>query len=601
MLEVSNTKYSKAVAGVLLALGKFNAATKQLKIQTRKAGTDLRKLVISTNWLDTIGLHEGRLIKEQVIGNGQGMIITPAQFGDTAVKKVYGRSYKNRNTERETMLQIASQKVLDEAIGDAERVHITFLKEQVVIKPIHAAECTSTEGVTFHIEQDQYSGVVEALEVIKQKRFAEIQYSADSGAEEDIVMLFSIQLRRMGYVITQEGGIYRANKAEATNFKPLEVQTQKDRIRFDFKNPTSVFAACTSGVDVYAMEQEGFKTNTILEYRPQEARDTTDKTELGAINAACASEHVSVVINEDIYEFDAANLSTELRSELNGNIFHISVQCDDFSSLKTHAQRQQAIENLSTTQDMVFPALSIIKEVNPSIVVLENVANFEGSAAHKVFTSRLSSLGYTIYSEILNAKDFNGLTGRARCFVVATKLPVPFSMPQKEERRVFAGALVDYALQNNLVRDVTHTVSVQKGIETGRIRTLTRDKSVAPTLTKSQARQTKDSCYIEVDNHYYLPSEEIQKLLMGIAPEFDFVAGNAEERTEMIGQSVDIPTHSKLMRQVKNHIKLFLELVKERVAAKANQPTVKVEQATPVNVPAPKPAPALSNRFAVMF
>lgn len=572
MLDLSNAKYANVVSKVLLALGKFKAATKQLKVQAVKAGTPQRKLVISTNWLDLIGLYEGRLVKETVLGQGEGLLVTPAQIGDAEVKKVYGRNYKNRATERESLLHIASQKKLLEAIGDAERVHITFSKEQVLIKPIHNAQVLEGEGATYRITENGYAGMVEAIEVIKQKRFAEIQYSADEEVDANAVMLFGVQLRRMGYTVEQTAAGFVAKLATATRFTPLQPIIKRQPINFDYKNPKSVFAACTSGIDIYAMEREGFKTRSILEWRPQEARDTTDKTEVGAVNAACASKNASLIINEDIYAFDMANLASDLALEMKcNNIFHVSVQCDDFSSLKTHAQRQQAIENLSTTMDMIFPALTIIKTVNPSVVVLENVANFSGSIAHTIFSERLMSLGYKVYSEVLNAKDYNGYTGRARCFVVASKLPVPFSMPQKEERTVHAGALVDFALQNNMARDVSHTVSVKKGIETGRIRVLTRDKSAAPTLTKSQSRQTKDSCYFYADGKYYLPNEDLQKIMMGIGIDFNFVAGTAEDVSEMIGQSVDVPTHSKLMRCVHNHIVSFLLAVKKHLELKRQQ------------------------------
>ena len=571
MFDLATAKHSKLVSKVLLALGNLKAVTKQLKLQSRKAGTDQKKLVISTNWLDAIGLYEGRLVTETVLGDGQGIAITPAKLGDTEVKKVYGRSYKNRATERETLLQLASQRKLQRALGDAERVHITFSNEQVLIKPIFDAPADEGQGAVFQLDQYGYAGMVEAIEIIKQRRFAEVQFSATAEFDATAAMLFGVQLRRLGYQVVEDNGNYCAKLGKAHSFVPLQPVLSRQPFRFDFKNPKSVMAVCTSGVDVFAMEQENFKTKAILEWRPQEMRDKVDKTELGAINAACASKHATLIINEDIYAFDINNLAAELQRELKTNIFHVSVQCDDFSSLKTHAQRQQAIENLSTTMDMIFPALSLIKRVNPAVVVLENVANFAASTSHEIFNATLKSLGYNVYSEVLNAKDFNGYTNRARCFVVASRLPAPFSMPQKEIRKVHAGDLVNMALQNNWLRDVSHTVSVKKGIETGRIRLLTADKSVAPTLTKSQSRQTKDSCYFYSDGKYYLPNETMQRIMIGFNPEFDFVAGNAEEISEMIGQSVDIPTHSKLMRQVHQHIVNFLRRVKAIVEAKNQQ------------------------------
>lgn len=591
MLDLSSDKYSKAVSGVLLALGKFKAATKQLKIQRVKAGSQERKLVISTNWLDAIKLHEGRLIKEAIIGAGQGFVITPATLGDTGAKKVYGRSYKNRKNERESQLQIKSQKSLDVALGDAERVHITFSLERVEIKPItHAEGALTSEGVSYELNQDAYSGVVEAIEIIKQKRFAEVVYAVKDGVDEDLATLFSIQLRRLGYTITEHNGEYRASLGQAMSFSALKPNMSPHKTRFNFKAPASVFAACTSGVDVRAMECEQFQTKAILEWRPQEARDNADKTEIGAINAACLSQHAELVINEDIYAFDLNNLSETLMGSLNTNVFHISVQCDDFSSLKTHALRQKAIEELSTTQDMIFLAIALVRKLKTPVVVLENVANFASSTANKVFTAAMRSFGYRVYTDILNAKDYNGLTNRARCFIVCSKLPVSFEFPAKQARTVDASYLIDMALSNGMLRDVSHTVSVRKGIETGRIRTLTRGKDVAPTLTKSQSRQTKDSCYFEVDGQYYLPSNDLMKIMMGMNNGFDFVAGTSEEISEMIGQSIDVPTHSQLMIKVREHILSFVKAFKAHAGA-LTRPATLPQMVEPVHC----------NRFAVMF
>jgi DNA (cytosine-5)-methyltransferase 1 len=73
---------------------------------------------------------------------------------------------------------------------------------------------------------------------------------------------------------------------------------------------------------------------------------------------------------------------------------------------------------------LFFDILKIIDEHNPSIVLLENVANLarfdKGNALKKIVSSMINK-GYFVAYEILNAKDFGIPQNRERIYIVATK------------------------------------------------------------------------------------------------------------------------------------------------------------------------------------
>lgn len=113
-----------------------NLATKQLKLQSCAAG---KKLVVSTNWLPLFGFEQDARVVESLIAKGKGIKISLAEKDELQKsKKVYTREYKSRrNNPLETMLDIRSQKLINEAFPeDTEMVHIVFSYGEITITPI---------------------------------------------------------------------------------------------------------------------------------------------------------------------------------------------------------------------------------------------------------------------------------------------------------------------------------------------------------------------------------------------------------------------------------------------------------------------------------
>ena len=339
--------------------------------------------------------------------------------------------------------------------------------------------------------------------------------------------------------------------------RPLKNQTFSIRRSFS-QNTTqdlAAFVAMTAGVDVRCLSDCGFKIDSVLEYRPQEKRDKSDFTETGAITAL-ANAKPRVLINEDISKVDMRMVERLMEEGPAIALLHLSLQCDDFSTLKTSKAKHASIDSLDTSVDLLYDGLRLIETVRPAAVLLEQVQGFANSSEGRLFAIKLRKWGYFVTEGVLNATEHGGLTNRTRYYLVASVWP-NFKMPQTpapEEKTSELWDLVRKYLPE--CRDVTHTQSVADGIITGRIRVLSISSTSCPTITKSQNRQAKDSVYIQAGDRYYLPTVELLSKLQGIPDDFNYSCIGETLASEIIGQSIDFPMHERLASAVYKHIQL---------------------------------------------
>lgn len=321
------------------------------------------------------------------------------------------------------------------------------------------------------------------------------------------------------------------------------------------KSNNECFVACSSGVDAVSMVKKGFKIETLLEYRPNEKRDKNDMTETGALNAI-ANVEVNHLINEDIMNLDIERIA-KLCSKSNYTNATFSIQCDEFSNVKANSLKDSALDDGSSSLDMVIDAINIIGKFNFPTVLVENVPNFFTSDAGKILMARLNRLGYKTFWDKFDAREFGGLTSRVRGYLFATMLPGNFEMPKptnKNETPIWELLNFDERIASGELRDVTHTNSLQDGLKTGRARLITRKSLFSGTILKSQNRQAKDSQFIydEVNEKYYFTSNELLSELMNIEMDFSAVGGTIE--SEIIGQSIEVPLHDALLDSINQHI-----------------------------------------------
>lgn len=106
------------------------------------------------------------------------------------------------------------------------------------------------------------------------------------------------------------------------------------------------------------------------------------------------------------------------------------------------------------------------------------------------------------------------------------------------------------------------TISVKKAVATGRLRAVREGDETAPTIIRAQNRQVKDASYFIIDGEYFMPDNDILKMLMGISPDFNINFLSKDLGSEIIGQSIEVPMHCAVIRSIKEHLNKYLDKIK---------------------------------------
>ena len=562
--------------------------TKVLRLQKIRKGEEAEKLVPSSNLFNVFGLTPGKSVTEEVIGEGKGMVVQLATVSDTNTKKIYSRRYKNRS-DIETMMDIRHQKKIKSAFAGAKKVHLLIEHGKVTITPILEAEVEAKHlTITFDVNDKKslYAAAAKTLYVINSFRFSTITTQTCNGTSKALVDLLDLQLRRQGYTtVKQTSQLCAVLPSTHKTLAPVTLDNfpgyKPLKPNIDTTNDLSAFVACTGGVDAHLMELEGFCVNNLMDFSPTEQRDWSatkqkdndgnvikklnDKTEVCLFNALANTSNAQKValFNEDIFLSDIKRIS-ELSQGF--NFLHFSPCCQDYTSLKTLAERERASANLTASRDMFVPALMLINHTRVPTVLFENVVPFGNSFEVNVLISGLESMGYTITKQIIKSSEHNTYTNRNRFYLFATLLSESFSFPVPTPRTVNAwDDVIKHHLMgpfqlrnghwaNNYLRDVSHTKSITKAVDESRSRFMTEHKDIAPAIPRCQSRQVKDALYIESAGMHFYPRVPLQLDLMSIPPTFDLSLVTDEVATEIIGNSVDARQHNTILNQVKKHI-----------------------------------------------
>lgn len=471
----------------LLKLNVPDVVTKLLKARRNK---DRRVFTVSSNWLPLFGFHGEAQVVEEVIAPGKGFRVRLATPDDGKTKKVYVREYSSRSANPlkadarrvEQQIETKSQRLIQEAMGDAEHAHITFRQGEITFVPVTTVE------------------------------------------------------RRL-----------------------LQDLSKDDMI--------STLVAMTGGVDCSVLQQGGFRVDALVEYRNQDARDTTDYTELTSLSAisSCAPR---VLCNEDIYTLNMGKLAA-LIGDTPITVAHVSLECPDFTGgVKSKEAKRKSIENLSSTIDMFIPALNLLDAIKAPVLVLENVAGFMGTAdtpnpINDVFCLQLRRRGYQVYQRVFDASEYGGYTTRKRMYMVASTLASEFSFPEptgKRSNRVWDEVIIPH-LAEIMTRDITDGKVTQDALSSGRAAIISKDRAFSPTMMRAQGQATKDSIMIEYEGRYYRPPVSVLKKLNSLPASFDSDWMPADKAAQIIGQSICGKLHHSIMQSVKLHIQKAARLI----------------------------------------
>jgi DNA (cytosine-5)-methyltransferase 1 len=100
------------------------------------------------------------------------------------------------------------------------------------------------------------------------------------------------------------------------------------------------------------------------------------------------------------------------------NIWESGIPCTGASLAGRSKNKISCAEEHSNAGALFFNCLQWIDQLNPAIVVLENVKQYQNTASMVVIRSVLSSLGYKVQERIFNGNEFGALESRDRLVVV---------------------------------------------------------------------------------------------------------------------------------------------------------------------------------------
>ncbi len=117
--------------------------------------------------------------------------------------------------------------------------------------------------------------------------------------------------------------------------------------------------------------------------------------------------------------------------------------CTDFSVAGLGAGGN---ENSGTRSSLMFETIRIVDKIRPKYVLWENVKNIL-SKKHKhnfdKYLSRMESLGYHNYYQVLNAKDYGIPQNRERIFVLSCLNDIEYQFPQTQELYISLKSLLE--------------------------------------------------------------------------------------------------------------------------------------------------------------
>lgn len=131
--------------------------------------------------------------------------------------------------------------------------------------------------------------------------------------------------------------------------------------------------------------------------------------------------------------------------------------CQGFSSMRT---KNGGRWNRDARNDLIFEVLRIVQDVQPKAVMLENVPGLANNRRFVKFYKGLSSLGYSVKWDVLNAMDYDVPQRRRRLVLLASRIGIPEFASKVLHRRTvreFIGTITppessDDPLHNYLVR-----------------------------------------------------------------------------------------------------------------------------------------------------
>ena len=161
--------------------------------------------------------------------------------------------------------------------------------------------------------------------------------------------------------------------------------------------------------------------------------------------------------------------------------------CQDFSIA---GLQKGGDEGSGTRSSLMYETIRLVKKLNPSYVVWENVKNLVSDKHYHNFRKYLNTMedfGYNNYYQVLNAKDYGIPQNRERVFTVSIRKDIDhkqFYFPDKQPLELRLKDLLEtsvdekYYLSDEKIASISQWKAYQKPLES-----VLGNNSISPTLT----------------------------------------------------------------------------------------------------------------------
>jgi len=292
---------------------------------------------------------------------------------------------------------------------------------------------------------------------------------------------------------------------------------------------------------------------------------------VGGIRTPFSELGGSCVFSSEIDKFARATYQANWNEEPSGDITEIApldipsfdlllagFPCQPFSQ----AGLQKGFDDTRGT--LFFYITEIIKYHQPKAILLENVKRLkthDKGNTYKVMKKSLETLGYTVSSRVLAAKDFGAPQNRERIYIVALKSGEVFDFPEPTFEKTSVGNI----LQDNVDEKYTISDRLWAGHQRRKLEHKAKGNGFGYSLFKHDsaytntisARYYKDGSEILIDqgcakNPRKITPREAARL-QGFGEDFKIVVSDVQAYKQF-GNSVCVPVVRAIARKLINHL-----------------------------------------------
>lgn len=314
----------------------------------------------------------------------------------------------------------------------------------------------------------------------------------------------------------------------------------------------------------------------------------------------------TVVINGDVREINILGNGIPQAEMLIGG-----VPCTGASRAGAAKNGLTCAEEHDTAGTLFFDYLEWVKVTNPAIVILENVVEYQKTAAMTVIRSVLSNLGYDLSETVLDGPSLGSLEKRKRLCLVATTPgvcgPVDFEqlVPVRQKEAKLADVLEVIPVDSDRWKSYDYlAVKEERDIANGKgfmRQLLTGEEDGCGTIGRgyAKARSTEPFIVAPHDPKLSRLMTELEHARVKTIPESLIEGLSATIAHEVLGQSVIFSVFVAVGELIAKTVQGLVAPLAKVFATKQEAKAAPVEKPKPVPAPQVNIAPATLPLFAL--